>query len=67
MLLLDVVAVRGVYAWEHLCENFPAKVVLAAIDREVCRGNLNYGVAMRRPFLTSKGRVERDRHAVNVT
>lgn len=54
-LLLEHVAQFGPWAWERLCQLFPAKVVLAAIRREVDRKRLDYGVAERRPFLTGTG------------
>jgi hypothetical protein len=55
-LILGTVACWGVHAWERLVEKYPPKLVLAAIEREVGAGRLNYGVAMRRPFLTDQGR-----------
>jgi hypothetical protein len=54
-LILGAVAYWGVHAWERPVEKYPPKLVLAAIEREVNAGRLNYGVAMRRPFLTDQG------------
>lgn len=52
---------RAVYrhrfqAYEHLCERYPKKVVLAAFEREVDRGNLEYGVSITRPWVTPHGK-----------
>lgn len=55
-LVLDAVARAGVRAWEDLIDAYPPKLVLAAFEREVDAGNLDYGVALHRPFLTNKGR-----------
>jgi hypothetical protein len=74
-LVLEHVAEFSIYAWERLCERFPAKVVLSAIEREVDRRRLDYGVATRRPWLTDTGRrwltkasdQHRNDHAISVT
>lgn len=54
--LCRAIAKRGMQAWEHLCQHYPRKVVLAAIDRDTRRGYMTWGVAQQRPFLTDKGR-----------
>lgn len=43
------------FAYEHLAEQYPGKVVIAAFEREVRRDRLDYGVSLARPFLTPKG------------
>jgi hypothetical protein len=55
-MLLQHIKEHDTYAWEHLCRRFPAKVVLAAYNRDLDRGLLNFGVALRRAFLTDKGK-----------
>jgi hypothetical protein len=55
-MILEAVATYGVHAWEVLAETCPPKLVLAAFQREVDAGRLDYGVALRRPFLTPEGK-----------
>ena len=43
------------FAYEHLANQYPGKVVIAAFEREVRRDRLEYGVNVTRPFLTPKG------------
>lgn len=57
-LILSAVEAHGVNAWEILAGRYPPKIVLAAMQREVDAGNLDYGVALHRPWLTDKGRTE---------
>jgi hypothetical protein len=53
--VLRAVADHFPLAYEHLTATFPAKIVLAAFEREVKAGRLDYGVSLARPFLTSAG------------
>lgn len=57
-IILHVVATAGMNAWEVLSADRPAKVVLAAIQREYDAGNLECGVSETRPWLTPKGRAK---------
>ena len=41
---------------EHLCSLYPAKVVAAAFEREVARGNLDYGVTLRSAWIEPAGK-----------
>jgi hypothetical protein len=53
--LLRAVATYRTSAWGVLTDVFPPKVVLAAIEREVRAGRLEYGVWAGWPWLTPKG------------
>jgi hypothetical protein len=55
-IVLEVVDYWGMHAWERLSEKYPPKLVLAAIEREVTAGRLEYGVSVHRPWLTDSGR-----------
>lgn len=55
-MILAAVHAHGVDAWEVLTADYPPKLILAALQREVDAGRLDYGVALHRPFLTDKGR-----------
>jgi hypothetical protein len=55
-MVLAAVEAHGVWAWETLVREYPPKLVLAAYQREVDAGRLNYGVALHRPFLDDKGK-----------
>jgi len=43
--------------WEYIFRamSYPPKIIYAAIQREVDRGYLDYGVSLRTAFLTEKG------------
>jgi hypothetical protein len=55
-LLLSTFDYWGTSAWYRLTERFPPKLALAAIERDVSRGLLDYGVSPRMAFLTDAGR-----------
>jgi hypothetical protein len=42
-------------AYEHLVRDYPGKVVIAAFERDIRKGMLDYGTTIARPFLTPKG------------
>ncbi|MFE2934866.1 hypothetical protein [Streptomyces sp. NPDC059278] len=54
-ITLTALITHGLRAWEHLTETYPAKVVLAAYEREHRRGNIDYGCTLRLPWITPKG------------
>ena len=56
LLVLGTVNIAGTNAWTVLTAAFPAKLVEAAFDREVKAGRLDYGVSLRTPWLTEKGK-----------
>lgn len=56
LMVLRAIAEHRFDAYDVLVERFPAKVVYRAFEREVAAGNLNYGVALHRPWLEPKGR-----------
>lgn len=66
-MILATVDVAGVHAWEILINDFPPKLVLAAFEREVDADRLDFGVALRRPFLTPKGRATLAEHPRETT
>lgn len=41
-------------AWERLTDIYPEKVVLAAFEREVDAGRLEYGVSLKRPWIVEE-------------
>lgn len=43
-------------AYDVLAQRFPRKIVLAAFEREVDRGLIEYGTWLGRPWLTPEGR-----------
>lgn len=49
-------AVADGEGYTSLCERFPHKIVLAAFEREIQRGNLEYGVSVQTAWLTPQGR-----------
>jgi hypothetical protein len=53
--VLAAVRERRFEAFEHLCEQHPAKVVRAAISRDVRAGLLECGVSLDRPWLSPAG------------
>lgn len=53
--VLRTVCVHGTSAWTMLRRRYPPKIVLAAYQREVDAGRLDYGVSLVRPWLTPKG------------
>lgn len=53
--VLAAVRERKFKAFEHLCEQYPVKVVRAALMRDVRAGWLEYGVCLERPWLTPAG------------
>lgn len=42
-------------AYDRLCERYPAKIVLAAIDRDTRAGLINWGVSPAYPWLEQAG------------
>lgn len=53
LMLCRAVADGGLVS---LYERFPAKVVLAAVDRDTGRGLISWGVSPGRPWLEPRGR-----------
>ncbi len=53
---LRTIDAHGPWAIEKLCERTPEKVVLSKFEDLVTRGYLDYGVSLRYPWLTPKGR-----------
>lgn len=53
--LLAVVRQHGFHAFESLASAYPAKLVQAAIERDIRAGYLEYGVSLTRPWLTPQG------------
>ncbi|MFG2412289.1 hypothetical protein [Streptomyces goshikiensis] len=53
--VLRAVAARKFQAFEYLVQKYPAKVVQAAMRRDIQRGLLDYGVSEIRPWLTPLG------------
>lgn len=49
--VLATVESAGFKAYEILAERYPGKIVLAAFEREVNAGRLDYGVSLARPWL----------------
>lgn len=49
--VLETVTRAGFQAYERLAESYPSKVVLAAFEREVNAGRLDYGVSLARPWV----------------
>ncbi|MFE3577861.1 hypothetical protein [Streptomyces vinaceus] len=54
-VVLHAVAEHEFHAFEHLAAQHPAKVVQAAMRRDIRRGLLEYGVSEIRPWLTPLG------------
>lgn len=44
----------GFRAYETLAERYPGKVVLAAFEREVNAGRLDYGVSLAYPWVRNQ-------------
>lgn len=56
-MILRAIDRHGLRAWEALVEDYPAKVVRAALYRENDAGNLDYGVCVERSWVTHQGRM----------
>lgn len=56
LMLLNAIHFLNFGAFEHLCETFPPKVVLKAIERDDRNGLIDYGVSIMKPWITPKGR-----------
>ncbi|MGW1938968.1 hypothetical protein [Streptomyces goshikiensis] len=54
--VLDAVSTHGFRAFERLIEQYPVKIVRAAIARDVRTGVLEYGVSADRPWLSPRAR-----------
>lgn len=48
-------AVRDGAAWGTLARHYPPKVVLAALNRELRSGHIEYGTSIASPWLTRAG------------
>lgn len=54
-MVLRTIAEHQFNAWERLTEQFPPKIVVAALMREEAAERIDYGVALHRPWLTGRG------------
>jgi hypothetical protein len=55
VVVLAMVKMYQLRTFEVLSTVYPPKIVLAAFDRDVNKGYLEYGTTVARPWLESKG------------
>jgi hypothetical protein len=64
LMLCAAIAEHGTGALDVLHRTYPAKVLVAAVYRDVTRGYITYGVTCWRPFLDHRGRALLIEHGI---